>query len=89
MQVSSFEQNDIQKQSWYPNRVAQSSKVLLGQMEGLQIKHSHNLPIQQSHIKCANACFTCCRHTNTQTVNLQMSPTFQPKKKTSFHQTPN
>lgn len=50
-------------------------------MEGLQIKHSHNLPIQQSHIKCANACFTCCRHTNTQTVNLQMSPTFQPKKK--------
>lgn len=53
--------------SWYPNRVAQTSRLPLGQTEGLQIKHSHYLPIHHSHIRCASACFTCCRHTNIQT----------------------
>lgn len=75
--------------SWHPIRVAQTSRLPLGQTEGLQIKHSHYLPIQQSQQRCANACFTCCRHTDippfcqpTKVFNLSALP-----KKSSFHQT--
>lgn len=50
--------------SWHPIRVAQTSRLPLGQTEGLQIKRSHYLPIQQSQQRCANACFTCRRHTD-------------------------
>lgn len=73
--------------SWYPNRVAQTSRLPLGQTEGLQIKHSHYLPIHHSHIRCASACFTCCRHTNIQT--FCQSTNVSNQKKSSFHHTPN